>query len=87
MDGGLVYIPNKKWAHELIDIVSEFPNGAPPSSDLTDTITQAVLYLKNRHWVEHPDDEEDENTMPQEDIDPDDIDLIDSDAYESGIYG
>ena len=68
-------------------MVAEFPNGAPPSADLTDTVTQAVLYLKSRHWVEHPDDVEDDNVMPTEDIDPDDIDLIESDAYEGGIYG
>jgi predicted phage terminase large subunit-like protein len=87
MDGGLVFIANKKWAHELIDLVAEFPNGAPPSADLTDTVTQAVLYLKSRHWVEHPDDIEDDNVMPTEDIDPDEIDPIDLDEYESGIYG
>lgn len=37
--GGIVYIPNKKWATNtektgLIDFVAAFPNGAPPSADL-----------------------------------------------------
>lgn len=62
-ESGLVYIPNKKWAsnHEktgLIDYVAAFPNGSPPSADLTDTVTQAAIYLRNGYWVSHPDDDD-----------------------------
>ena len=86
MESGMVYVPNKPWAHELIKYCSEFPTGAPPSSDLTDTVTQAVLYLKNRWWVEHPDDidEADTNVMPEQDYDEAD-ELYGSN--EGGVYG
>ena len=53
---GQVFIPNKDWAFDFIDMVSKFPSGAPPCSDYTDTITQALLYLRNGLWVKHPDD-------------------------------
>ena len=86
MESGMVYVPNKPWAHEIIKLASEFPTGAPPSSDVTDTITQAVLYLKNRWWVEHPDDvdEADNNVMPE--VDYDEADELYG-SNEGGIYG
>jgi predicted phage terminase large subunit-like protein len=74
---GLVYAPNKQWATStdekkpgLIKIVSAFPNGAPPCADLTDTVTQACLYLRNGYWVSHPDDDDpDDNNEPLHDED------------------
>jgi predicted phage terminase large subunit-like protein len=74
---GLVYAPNKQWATStdekkpgLIKIVSSFPNGAPPCADLTDTVTQACLYLRNGYWVSHPDDDDpDDNPEPLHDED------------------
>lgn len=62
---GLVYIADKAWAvgdknkgiTGLIDYVANFPNGAPPSADLTDTVTQACIYLRSGNWVLHPDDD------------------------------
>ena len=55
---GLVYAPNRKWAERVIDACAIFPNGAPPSADFTDTVTQAVLYLRRGWWVNHPDDDD-----------------------------
>lgn len=62
---GQVYVPNKKWAigdgdlrNGLIDYVADFPSGSPPSADLTDTVTQACIYLRSGWWVTHPDDED-----------------------------
>jgi predicted phage terminase large subunit-like protein len=85
MSAGQLYIPNRAWATELIAIVSEFPNGPPLSADLTDCLSQGVLYLKSRWWITHPDDDEPDNMMPLADVHQDDLDQIDS--YESGVYG
>lgn len=60
LQAGLIWYVNRKWAQRVIDMLGAFPNGAPPSSDYTDTATQAWLYLRNGWWVEHPDDPEDE---------------------------
>jgi phage terminase large subunit-like protein len=63
-ESGQVYAPNKKWATDkvsgngVIDYVASFPNGAPPSADITDTVTQACIYLRAGWWVSHPDDED-----------------------------
>jgi predicted phage terminase large subunit-like protein len=67
LQAGLVYVPNKAWALGdgqkrlgLIDYVAQFPNGGPPSPDLTDTCTQALIYLRAGNWTgDHPDDKED----------------------------
>lgn len=56
-EAGLVYYPNREWARKVIDLVSSFPAGAPPSADLTDTVTQAVIYTKRRMWATPPDEE------------------------------
>ena len=66
---GLVWCPDRPWAvgtqseggvsgdPGVIDIISAFPTGAPPCSDLTDTVTQALRYLDNGWWIHHPDDD------------------------------
>lgn len=62
-EAGLVYYPEgREWAKKVVDYVSSFPTGAPPSADLTDTVTQAVLYTKRRMWAQPPD----EDPAPQE---------------------
>lgn len=64
-EAGMVYAPHREWATNeqdtgLINYVGSFPTGSPPSADLTDTVTQACIYLRNGWWVEHPDDEREE---------------------------
>ncbi len=64
-ESGIIYIADKGWSYNdedtgLIDYVASFPNGVPPSADLTDTVTQACIYLRNGNWVSHPDDDEPE---------------------------
>lgn len=54
---GLVYVPPKSWADELIEYVASFPHGAPPSADLTDTVTQALIYLRNARYFDNYGDE------------------------------
>ena len=61
LQGGVVWYPEGKlWASKVIDACASFPYGVPPSSDYNDTVTQALLYLRNGWWLDHPDDEEDE---------------------------
>lgn len=66
---GIVYVPDRVWAvgreatddkpqeNGVIDIISEFPAGAPPCADLIDTVSQALRYLQNGWWIHHPDDD------------------------------
>ena len=61
---GQIWAPERKWAKEVIDHLALFPYGSSPSSDYTDTATQAWLYLANRWWVTHPDDDDD----PMDDV-------------------
>jgi predicted phage terminase large subunit-like protein len=66
LESGQVWYPEgAKWAERVIDMVAVFPNGAPPSADLTDTCTQALLYLRNGWWTSsHPDDIDDTDDIP-----------------------
>jgi predicted phage terminase large subunit-like protein len=66
LESGQVWYPEgAKWAERVIDMVAVFPNGAPPSADLTDTCTQALLYLRNGWWTSaHPDDIDDTDDTP-----------------------
>lgn len=65
-ESGLIYIPNKLWAigngvdkEGLVDYVAAFPNGAAHTADITDTVTQALIYLRAGGWCgEHPDDDD-----------------------------
>lgn len=71
-ESGLVFYPDREWARKVIDLVSTFPTGAPPSADVTDTVTQAVIYVRKRMWT-HPPDEDDEpkpeHNQTEEEID------------------
>ena len=72
-ESGQIYAPNRRWADKVIELVSQFPNGASPSSDFTDTVTQALIYLRNNWWVSHPDDHvnDDINNRPDDNDRPD----------------
>jgi len=63
-ESGLIYVPNKAWAigdgvgtEGLVDFVAAFPNGASHTADITDTVTQALIYLRSGGWVENPNDD------------------------------
>jgi predicted phage terminase large subunit-like protein len=58
LESGQIWAPDRKWADKVINHIAEFPNGSPPSADLTDMLTQAMLYLRNGYWVSHPDDDD-----------------------------
>lgn len=69
IDAGLIYIPESNrekgkfvtWARPLISELELFPNGK--HDDLVDTLTQALIYLKDSGWIAASvleDEEEDE---------------------------
>jgi len=63
-DGRIYYPSDKKWAKELIEIISAFP--AHPNDDVVDCTTQAWLRLRKGWFLEHSTDpEEDEIVEPR----------------------
>lgn len=58
---GLVYYPNKTWAHEVIRECANFPNGA--HDDWVDTVTMAWQWLRRLGEVKLYEDEEDDGTV------------------------
>ena len=47
---GIIYAPFKKdWAMEVIDEIRAFPTGL--HDDLVDTVTQALLWMRNGGYV------------------------------------
>lgn len=58
-NGQVWYPEGKAWALRVIDAVSSFPFGLPPSSDYTDCLTQGLLYMLHGWWLESTDDPED----------------------------
>jgi len=72
-----VYVPNRQWATEVIDLVGDFPTGSPLSKDVTDTVTQAVQYLRRGWYLHHPDDDRDAS----------DLDSTPDEAVHEGVYG
>jgi len=72
---GMVYAPDKPWAQRVIEVFGEFPDGDALCKDLTDTVTQALTYLRKGWWIHHPDDD-----MPQPERSDDDEDLDDDDV-------
>jgi len=53
---GMIVYPDREWANQVIDWVTTFPSGAPPSADITDTTSQAIIYVTRQQWIRHPDD-------------------------------
>lgn len=80
---GMVWVPETKWASELIDRVAAFPKGAPPCADLMDTISQAVVYLREGYWISHPDDAEAPPPPPRKRNQYEDFEDEDTDEYTS----
>jgi predicted phage terminase large subunit-like protein len=46
---GRVWVPDKRWAHEVIDEVAEFPNGQ--NDDYVDTVTMAVSRYRTGGFI------------------------------------
>lgn len=55
-NSGVVWYPKgKMWADDVVMECAAFPNGA--YDDYVDTVTQAVLWMRNGMWIRHPDDD------------------------------
>lgn len=67
LQSGQIFTPDRRWADRIIDMLAVFPNGSAPSSDYTDTCTQAWLYLRNGMWVTHPDDDKHDDSPANDD--------------------
>lgn len=67
VESGQCYIPAKEWALGngtdklgLTDYLAMFPTGGPPGPDLTDTVTQALIYMRSGLWAGYHDDDKDD---------------------------
>lgn len=54
---GMVYAPDKRWAHEVINEVAEFPHGQ--NDDYVDTVSQAMARYRNGGFIRTPTDYDD----------------------------
>jgi phage terminase large subunit-like protein len=59
--GGVVWAPDRRWAHELIEECNDFPAGA--NDDLVDATTLALARFRQGGFIRLPLDEEDEIEM------------------------
>ena len=57
-ESGMVWVPETRWAEELVEELTDFPNG--DHDDLVDSTTQALLRFRQGGFVRHPSDYEDE---------------------------
>jgi predicted phage terminase large subunit-like protein len=58
--GGYVWVPENNWAEQLMDEVSDFPNGE--HDDLVDSTTQALMRFRQGGFVRLDSDYEEEPT-------------------------
>jgi len=63
-DGRIYYPSDKRWAKELIEIISAFP--AHPNDDVVDCTTQAWLRLRKGWFVGHSEDPEDDEPVEKQ---------------------
>ena len=55
---GIVWAPDKRWAHELIEECNDFPAGA--NDDQVDSTTMALMRFRQGGFIRLPNDEADE---------------------------
>jgi predicted phage terminase large subunit-like protein len=55
---GIVWAPDRRWAHEVIEECNDFPSGA--NDDLVDSTTLALMRFRQGGFLEHPEDYVDE---------------------------
>ena len=57
-ENGIVYAPDREWAQMVIDDVSKFPKGS--HDDIADTVSGALLWLRNSNFALRSDEYDDE---------------------------
>ena len=60
LEKGCIFAPPRRWALQVIELSSKFPNGPPGSRDIVSTLVIAWQYLRRYYDLELPDDERDE---------------------------
>jgi len=60
---GRVWVPDTRWAEELVEEVASFPSGE--HDDLVDSMTQALLRYRKGGFIRLESDEEDEPIYPR----------------------
>ena len=55
---GIVWAPDRRWAHDVIEECNDFPSGA--NDDLVDATTLALMRFRQGGFIRLPSDEEDE---------------------------
>ena len=65
-ESGMVWAPDTKWAHDVIEECAMFPAG--DHDDLVDSTTQALLRFRQGGFVKLPSDYEDEELYPKRKI-------------------
>ena len=58
---GIVWAPDRRWAHELIEECNDFPSGA--NDDQVDSTTMALMRFRQGGFIRLPNDEPDEIQM------------------------
>ena len=61
LERGCVWYVKRNWADEVMDQCAEFPAGE--FDDMTDTVTQALLWLRKRWSADYLDEDDDDNLM------------------------
>jgi predicted phage terminase large subunit-like protein len=59
-ESGVVWVPDERWAEEMIEECAQFPFGE--HDDLVDSMTQALMRFRQGNFVRLFDDEEEEPT-------------------------
>lgn len=80
LERGMVWIPNRQWAHKFVGYLATFPTGEPISNDYTDTFTQAMIYLRSGSYVE-PLTAAEEAEADKYNEDKDDVETVVHSAY------
>jgi predicted phage terminase large subunit-like protein len=60
---GKIWAPDKRWAHEVIDEVAEFPNGA--NDDYVDCVQMCVTRYRTGGFLRAPTDYERDSDSPR----------------------
>ena len=62
-ESGLVWAPETRWAEEVVEECAAFPAGE--HDDYVDTVTQALRRFREGGFVRHPEDYEEESSVPR----------------------
>ena len=66
LESGLVWAPDTRWAEEVIEECAAFPAGE--NDDFVDTVTQALRRFREGGFIAHPEDYEEEDSVPRQRI-------------------